>query len=222
MSEPAELSDALARLLPGPMRGRVAAAGSGGALAGPGGDWFDGAAPQRRAEFRMARDCAVRALEDLGLGGAEVGRDAEGLPRWPEGFVGSITHCKGICAAVAARRRDVALLGLDLERTDRLKPTAAGRVVHPDERDWAGGDLERASLLFCLKEAFYKAQFPQWKVAANFKDLALAVDEARGCARIVAFAKGLGAAFEGMEARFELRFARQGRHALSICWTAAG
>ena len=36
-------------------------------------------------------------------------------PLWPDGFVGSISHARGVCAAVAASRADAASLSLDVE-----------------------------------------------------------------------------------------------------------
>ena len=98
-----------------------------------------------------------------------------GVPQWPKGFTGSITHSRGLCGAVAAKT-DVSLcLGLDFERTGRLSTSAAKRVIHPLEASFAADYEQGATLLFSLKEAFYKAQFPQWSAKANFKDLALSV-----------------------------------------------
>ncbi|MFF4689931.1 hypothetical protein [Streptomyces sp. NPDC001307] len=47
-----------------------------------------------------------------GASGPEWARRA---PRWPEGIVGSMTHCAGYHAAAVARGRSVAALGVDGE-----------------------------------------------------------------------------------------------------------
>jgi len=61
------------------------------------------ATPARRYEFALGRRCAREALALLGgpRVAIPVGRFRD--PVWPFGYVGSITHCRGFCAAAAAR-----------------------------------------------------------------------------------------------------------------------
>lgn len=144
--------------------------------------------------------------------------NADGVPGWPESYLGSISHSRGVAAAVAVRSSQYSLLGLDLEKTNRLSGAAMRRVLHPLEASFASGDQMRTSILFSLKEAFYKAQFPRWRTAGNFDDLALAVDLDSETARVLK-----------MDARFapelkDLRFAFRiiDDYVASLCWLYSG
>ena len=141
-------------------------------------------APSRQREFVAGRMCARQALDLLEVGASGLLPDTDGIPQWPEGTVGSISHCRGVAMAMAAKSVDCRMLGLDLEKTNRLSAGAIKQVLHPIEEIFAGGDQLKASILFSLKEAFYKAQFPKWHAAGNFSDLALEVDLASGSAKI--------------------------------------
>ena len=54
-------------------------------------------------------------------------------PLWPRGIVGSISHCEGYCAVVAARQDRFAGLGLDVERGEPLGRNLVKRVCRPTE-----------------------------------------------------------------------------------------
>src|ERR1700761_3617241 len=62
------------------------------------------AVEKRRREFAAGRGCARRALAALGLPPAPLLPGEGGAPRWPDGVVGSITHCAGYAAAAVAAR----------------------------------------------------------------------------------------------------------------------
>ena len=138
----------------------------------------------RRTEFLAGRACARTALLELGYPDAVLTADDEGVPKWPSGTLGSITHTKGLCGAVMAKTSDFFCLGLDFERTGRLSESAAKRVVHPLEADFAKSGPYAPTILFSLKEAFYKAQYPKWQKRANFQDIALAVNLKKESAEI--------------------------------------
>ncbi len=53
------------------------------------------AVAKRRREFATGRECAHRALEQLGLMAEAVPSGERGEPLWPAGVVVSITHCDG-------------------------------------------------------------------------------------------------------------------------------
>jgi 4'-phosphopantetheinyl transferase EntD len=168
----------------------------------------------RRQEFAAGRQAARMALAQLEISAESLLRDAEGLPLWPDGCIGSISHCQGICMAVVSRSQGDLLLGLDVERVDRLSSAAMQRVQHREEAAWVDQDQTRASLLFSLKEAFYKLQYPRWRTPGNFQHLALNPDLEQGTANILT-----------MDARFvpELRrvcfgFRLVDRYVVSLCW----
>jgi 4'-phosphopantetheinyl transferase EntD len=168
----------------------------------------------RQQEFVAGRLCARRALEKLGQPAMPLLRDADGLPIWPTGVLGSITHCRGIAAAALRRADGVdTLLGLDLEKTNRLSERARRRVLHPCEVSFAGDNQVRATVLFSLKEAFYKAQFPRWRTPGNFQDIGMGVDMDAGRALVTA----LDARFNPGLAALQFRFSLVGDYVLSLC-----
>src|SRR5215469_16812348 len=62
------------------------------------------AVEKRRAEFATGRACAHAALDAWGAPDAPLLPGPDRAPLWPDGFVGSISHARGACAAVAAPR----------------------------------------------------------------------------------------------------------------------
>ena len=171
-------------------------------------------APSRQREFVTGRMCARRALDLLGVGSSGLLPDADGIPRWPEGTVGSISHCRGVAMAMVAKSVDCRLLGLDLEKTNRLSAGAIKKVLHPIEEIFTGGDQLKASILFSLKEAFYKAQFPKWHAVGNFSDLALEVDLAKNTAKI----REMDARFSSELMRLRFCFRIVDDYVVSLSW----
>jgi 4'-phosphopantetheinyl transferase EntD len=124
------------------------------------------ATQKRRREFATGRECAREALAALGLGKMPIMRGFRGAPQWPAGIVGSITHCAGYCAAAVARAGNLAAIGLDAEPNAPLPGGVLEMVTQPAERarlrDLAAirPEISWDCLLFCAKEAVYKAWFP--------------------------------------------------------------
>ncbi len=133
-----------------------------------------GVAAERLAEFAAGRHCARLALAALDprLAGMPVLRDRRGAPEWPRGVVGSVTHCAGWTGAVVARSRGswlgrgVTGIGLDAEPIAPLPAGVVEVVASVEERAaLARLGAERPgipweTLLFCAKEATYKAWYP--------------------------------------------------------------
>ncbi|MCT2581961.1 4'-phosphopantetheinyl transferase family protein [Actinophytocola gossypii] len=135
-----------------------------------------GASPKRRAEFATARRCARLALAELGIPPGPLPRGAGGAPVWPAGVVGSMTHCAGYRAAAVGRAGDLDALGIDAEPDLPLPTGVHGLVSVPAERDQYA-ELARTAphvswdrLLFCVKEAVYKAWFPTAGEWLAFRD----------------------------------------------------
>ena len=171
-------------------------------------------APHRQREFVRGRMCARRALDSLVAGVAGLLPDPDGIPQWPEGVVGSISHCRGVAMATVANSADCRLIGLDLEKINRLSAGAINKVLHPIEESFAIGDQLKATILFSLKEAFYKAQFPKWRALGNFRDLALEVDLANGVAKIIE----MGSRFKPELLRLRFRFRVVDDYVVSMSW----
>ncbi|WP_225101420.1 4'-phosphopantetheinyl transferase [Streptomyces sp. CoH27] len=126
-----------------------------------------GAGAKRRRDFAGVRVCARRALRVLGFGPVPVLPGPRGEPRWPAGVVGSMTHCAGYRAAVVARpETGLAGLGIDAEPHAPLSPDVLEMVASPAERahvamladGWPRVHWGR--VLFCVKEAVFKAWYP--------------------------------------------------------------
>jgi 4'-phosphopantetheinyl transferase EntD len=124
------------------------------------------AVARRRAEFAAGRACARAALAQLGLPAAPIVPGPRGAPQWPPGVVGSITHCDGYRASAVAHARDMITLGLDAEPDGPLPGGVLDAVSLAEERDRlpaltaAAPHVPWDRLLFCAKEAVYKAWFP--------------------------------------------------------------
>lgn len=176
------------------------------------------AAPHRVNEFLTGRRCARVALASQGVNAAAILADADGVPVWPDSWRGSITHSRGICAAVVGAESRYAYLGLDLEKTNRLGEAAIRRVVHADEAAWVAGDQSRASLLFSAKEAFYKAQFPHWRCPGNFHDLVLEVDEAKQVARIAKLSEQFPQKLRAEADAFQFSYQFVDDYVVTLCW----
>jgi 4'-phosphopantetheinyl transferase EntD len=121
------------------------------------------AVASRREEFAAGRACARRVLRELGIADFALGVAEDRRPVWPIGIAGSITHTKGFAAAVVARSSVLRSVGLDTEKNGSVKPELWPRICGP-ETDWLaslpeGEKRAAATLIFCIKEAFYKCQY---------------------------------------------------------------
>lgn len=134
---------------------------------------------RKKAEFTLGRAAADRAIRRLGLSQPPTllkGKKSE--PIWPEGFIGSITHCEPWTVAAVARRAEIASLGIDLESVRRMRGDDISRLVCCDsELAWVGQGIERwqrLTMLFSAKEAIFKAFYPACQQFFDFRDVRLA------------------------------------------------
>ncbi|WP_060179318.1 4'-phosphopantetheinyl transferase family protein [Streptomyces sp. IMTB 1903] len=143
----------------------------------------------RRREFTTVRHCARRALADIGVPPVPVLPGERGAPVWPPGVVGSMTHSAGYRAAAVARSVHVRALGIDAEPHAALPGETLGAVTRPEERERLAAlaaDFPRVHwdrLLFCAKEAVYKAWFPMAGRRLGFRDASVTFDPAGGTFR---------------------------------------
>ncbi|MDI3384812.1 4'-phosphopantetheinyl transferase superfamily protein [Streptomyces sp. B-S-A8] len=134
---------------------------------------------KRRHEFTAVRTCARRAMVKLGLPPQPVLPGEHGAPRWPEGLLGSMTHCDGYRAAALTRATSLASLGIDAEPHRPLRDGVLRSVSLPAERDrlaaLADGrpDIHWDRLLFSAKESVYKAWFPLTGMWLGFEEAAI-------------------------------------------------
>jgi 4'-phosphopantetheinyl transferase EntD len=142
------------------------------------------AVSRRRREFAAGRACARLALGRLGFPEAPLLSGPDRAPVWPEGAVGSITHCPGYCAAAVARRGAVRSLGIDAELNQRLPDGVVELVCTESELAWAAGaplrGIDREALIFSAKESVYKAWQPLTGEWLGYLDAELAIEPDRG------------------------------------------
>ncbi|GAA3875550.1 4'-phosphopantetheinyl transferase superfamily protein [Saccharothrix violaceirubra] len=140
------------------------------------------AVDKRRREFTTGRHLARTALGRLGFGPVPLLPGEKRAPRWPEGVVGSITHCKGYRAAAVGRTSQVWTIGIDAEPNEPTPDGVLGAIAVPGElahlpRLRATGDhVAWDRLLFSAKESVYKAWFPLTGLWLGFEDAEVIVD----------------------------------------------
>lgn len=147
--------------------------------------------PARRREFAAVRACARAAMVRLGRPPAAVPAAGEGptwsrnAPRWPEGLVGSMTHCSGYRAAAVAATSSVRSLGIDAEPHAPLTAGVRALALLPEERQavarWSarrpGVAFDR--VVFSAKESVFKAWYPLTGLPLGFAQchISLAPDD---------------------------------------------
>jgi 4'-phosphopantetheinyl transferase EntD len=134
------------------------------------------AVAKRRREFATVRACARAALAQLGRPPAPILPGPRGAPGWPPGVVGSMTHCDGYRACALALSSAVRAIGLDAEPDQPLPTGVLGLVALDQERAMLaalppGPCWDR--LLFCAKEAIYKAWYPLTERWLDFAEAAV-------------------------------------------------
>jgi 4'-phosphopantetheinyl transferase EntD len=136
---------------------------------------------KRRREFATGRHCARQALDQLGVPPAPLLPGEGGAPQWPDGVVGSLTHCDGYRAVVVARSGAVYALGIDAEPHEQLPDTVLRMIARPEEvimlakRTATDSTVCWGRLLFCAKEAVYKAWFPLARRRLTFREVSVVV-----------------------------------------------
>jgi 4'-phosphopantetheinyl transferase EntD len=135
---------------------------------------------KRREEFTAGRSCARAALAMLGLPRMAILRGKQNEPLWPEGVVGSITHCKGYCAAVVASLYSCSGIGIDAEPNESLPHGVLSLIGRQKELDWVlnatQDDICWDRLLFCIKESLYKVWYPLERRWLDFDQAEIEID----------------------------------------------
>lgn len=139
------------------------------------------ASDTRRREFALARGCARRAVVRLGFAPGPILPGPRREPLWPDGVVGSITHCRGYAAAAVARARDLGGLGIDAEPHERVPDGVLRAFAHPAELAALralGDTLAWGRILFSAKESAYKALSAHGGAALRPEGIVVSIDAA--------------------------------------------
>jgi enterobactin synthetase component D len=169
---------------------------------------------KRKVEFLAGRHCAQQAIHRLAPQPLpDIPITAAGLPSWPEGIVGSITHAGGFVSAAVALRKDAVGIGIDCESlmARNVALEIAALVATPSELKAAMAQTrldenDALTLLFSAKEAVFKCLYPLTGLFFTFLDVEVVVTGTAPCgftARVPAAyslhhvpAAGLSGAFE--------------------------
>jgi 4'-phosphopantetheinyl transferase EntD len=135
-----------------------------------------GASEKRRLEFAAGRTLAREALALLGQKPCAILRDGDRRPVWPSGVTGSITHCRGYCAAAMANTSDVRAVGIDAEVIRPLSSGVLGLILTRDERRIV--EERRASVVppvvyFSAKECMIKVCGTLYRAVPDFRDITI-------------------------------------------------
>lgn len=140
------------------------------------------AVPRRRKEFAGGRHCAREAMRQLGLPALPIPMGNDRSPQWPDGVVGSISHCGTRCVAVATlKSQGFVSLGVDIEAATDLdedlfeticspQELAAIELLLPHRRGLA------AKAYFSAKECVFKCQYPLTGLMLGFQDVRVEFD----------------------------------------------
>ena len=137
------------------------------------------AVEHRRQEFAAGRILARTLLRDAGADTDTLLRDADRVPTWPQAVVGSITHCRSLCAVAVASRAVSAGIGIDVEPAQPLMEDLHPMILRDAER----GRIDAlppvlrplgAILVFSIKEAVYKAIYPERRHFLDFQQVEVA------------------------------------------------
>jgi 4'-phosphopantetheinyl transferase EntD len=124
-----------------------------------------------------ARIVAKTLLAKLGASPeVELPRSASRAPVWPPGYVGSLAHDDEYAAAAVAPAHALRGVGIDIEPALPLPEDLLGTIATHNERKQINGDLVLARLLFCIKEAAYKATHPIDGVFLGHHDVEASLD----------------------------------------------
>jgi 4'-phosphopantetheinyl transferase EntD len=144
--------------------------------------FVEAAVEKRQREFATARVLARRLLADYGIRQYPLLNDDDRVPVWPEGFVGSISHCDDCCAvALLGKSENTISIGIDVEPDTAINPDLWSSFATDNELCWikSGANTSPgrlAHLLFSAKEAAYKCIFPITRKLIGFHDIEIEFD----------------------------------------------
>lgn len=137
---------------------------------------------KRKSEFVAGRYCAHRSLLQWeisgGMSDSLIGIGEGRCPVWPKGIVGSISHCHGYALAATGTTDNLFALGLDVE--DPVSEETRNniqKVVINDNELFLLTQAERPdiafTLIFSMKESFFKAAYPHVQFFFDFPAISL-------------------------------------------------
>lgn len=118
----------------------------------------------RQQEFTAGRAIAKEVMSSLGINCQAIPRDGYGCPIWPTSVVGSISHKGGFCGALVTSDCNYKSAGFDIEFVEGLSSSVWSTFTSKSELEACSiknlTEEYLANILFCTKEACFKALFP--------------------------------------------------------------
>jgi 4'-phosphopantetheinyl transferase EntD len=138
------------------------------------------AVAKRRREFTAGRNCARQALGQAGFSPSSIRVGDHREPLFPNGASGTITHTNYYCAAAVVRIGEIVSIGIDAEEAASLDPRYLEFICAQSERDLCNRLPSHIRcwdrVLFCCKEAFYKAYFQLSRHYLDMREVSVAID----------------------------------------------
>jgi enterobactin synthetase component D len=137
------------------------------------------AVPKRQAEYLAGRLCAKMALQQAESTLVDVATGEDRAPIWPQGFLGSISHSKGMAMAMVAQSEQCQGLGIDLEHfmTEKQENDLQTHILCAQDRSQFEALAQHVShpltLVFSAKESIFKALYSSVKRFFGFEAAAL-------------------------------------------------
>ncbi len=139
----------------------------------------------RRREYAAGRAAAHAALGQISVFNAPVISGHDRAPIWPENTIGSISHTNSVCLALAAHKRDVRSIGVDVEPYEALEQGLIANICNSEEMQWldkqpASHRNHLAKIIFSAKECIYKCQYPLTKQMLTFHAVHIQINKSAG------------------------------------------
>jgi len=135
--------------------------------------------PAMRRASGAARWLARRLLAEIGVSDVAIPRAPSGAPVWPDGIIGSLAHDDAMAVAAVAPVGAIVSLGIDVEPAEPLPDDSFAIVATGADRTGAADPRLAGRILFCAKEAVYKAAFPLDREVLGYEDIAVDLDAGR-------------------------------------------
>ncbi|TPK93044.1 4'-phosphopantetheinyl transferase superfamily protein [Mesorhizobium sp. B2-4-12] len=139
--------------------------------------------PAMRRASGAARLVAHKLLADIGIRDVAILRAPSGAPVWPRGITGSLAHDDEMAVAAVAPVGRIRSLGIDVEPAQPL-PDDIFEIVSTNADQIGTTDRQLAGrILFCAKEAVYKAAYPLDRQILGYEDIAVDLGTGRAMTR---------------------------------------
>jgi len=141
------------------------------------------AVTSRQREYIAGRVLARELLDRIGVNAQTIASGPKREPLWPTGIVGSISHNERSCAVVVAQNSVVTSVGIDIETIGRIDRHLWANLFTEEETEHLqqlepAAQSRQATVLFSIKEAFYKYQFPITQGWVGFRDVSVHQEDA--------------------------------------------